>query len=193
MPMLSAGSGAARYSAPEAQVPSPVSRSFHSPFSSPVSPAQKRHGHSSIDPFVPVPQEEAEAVREQAARSLAVLCIPARQTGTAPGWDVTSCCLLSNLPVGFPRKKDKVSMCWGTLNKHGFKINLASSLFPCKAVWFSPQCLVYFCTLRGLPLQGRGKAQGLAQPLQHVGFSLWCWRCCNIHHQSRAPPGLSLT
>lgn len=70
--------------------------------------------------------------RQQAP--LTMPCIPARQTGTVPGGDVSSRRLLSRLPMRFPRKKDGGSMCWDKLNKHTFKIESRSPLFPPKPV-----------------------------------------------------------
>lgn len=94
-----------------------------------------------------------------AASPPAMPCIPARQTGTACGADMTSCCLLSRLPMDFPGKKDEFSMCWDKLNKHTFKMEPRSPLVSSQASVIQPAAPCLFFTSRGLSLlcDERGK------------------------------------
>lgn len=115
-------------STPSLRQPHAAPRSFHSLLPSLVFLPKKGHGHNWIEPLLPAPQVDTTEVGERAASPPAVPYVPARQKITAPGGNMISWHLPSHLPMGLPRKKDKVSMCWDTLNKHVFKIEPCSPL-----------------------------------------------------------------
>ena len=157
--MIVARSGGTRARAPEAHLPlpapcSPVLLSLPTSQASFLSQKKRRpqlnRSSSLCSPG------RCHGVGERAASPSAMPCGPSRQTGTVPGADMTSSHLLSRLPVGFPRKKDKVSMCWDTLNKQVFKIEPPSPLVSLQVAVIQPTAPCLFCTLRG-PSLLRGK------------------------------------
>lgn len=126
------------------------------PISQPGFPSQKAGGHSWINPLLSAPQVDAKEVPGAAASAPAII---------SP--DRSSCCILSPLPVCFPRKKNKVNTCRDKLNKHTFITDphfpLVSSSFTSQ--WDSAHSWIEkpFSLLRGAR-----KAEGMAQPFQHA-------------------------